>query len=227
MRLVSRAVIQLVLTAALAAAAGDQQAILARMDQAAASFQSMSAQVTKITHTAVINDDSKESGVIRLKRSGARDIRMLVEISAPEAKSYALRGRKAEIYYPKIQTVQEYDLGKHSQLMDQFLLLGFGTPSQSLRKNYSVKVLNEEVVAGVKASRLELVPKSEKAREYLAKAELWVSHADGRTVQQKFHEPSGDYRLVTYTSIQWNPPLGDSALALALPISVKREYPQR
>lgn len=209
------------------AAAPAEQAVLAKMDESAAEFRSMSGKVRKVTHTAVINDDEVETGTIRLKRQGPRDIRLLVEITGHDPKSYALQGRKAEIYYPKIQTVQEYDLGKQGQLLDQFLLLGFGTPTRDLLKAYSLRVAGEETVAGVKTARVELIPKSPRVLQHLTKAELWISLADGHTVQQRFHEPSGDYRLATYSDVKWNQPLADSEVALKLPNNVKREYPQR
>lgn len=215
--------------AVLAAAAPtvSREAVLAKMDEAAASFRSMTGKIRKTTHTAVINDDSVESGTIHLRRLNQRDIRLLVDIVEPDPKSYALQGRKAEIYYPKIQTVQEYDLGRQGQLLDQFLLLGFGVPTRELLKAYTLRVAGEETVAGEKTARVELIPKSQKVRQHLTKAELWISLADGHTVQQKFHEPSGDYRVATYTDVKWNPNLPDGALALKLPKNVKREFPQR
>ncbi len=204
-----------------------REAVLAKMDEAAMEFRSMTGKIRKVTHTAVINDDSVESGRIHLKRQGRRGIRLLVDISEPDPKSYALQARKAEIYYPKIQTVQEYDLGKQGQLLDQFLLLGFGAPTRELMDSYTLRVTGEEMVAGQKTARIELIPKSQKVRQHLSKAELWISLENGQTVQQKFYEPSGDYRLATYTGVKWNPDLPDSALGLQLPRNVKREYPQR
>ena len=112
--------------------------------------------------------------------------------------------------------------------MDQFLLLGFGTSSAELRKSYDIKLSGEETVSGQKTARLELTPKSLKAKEYLQKAELWVSLADGRTVQQKIHEASGDYRLFTYSDVKWNADLPDSSFKFkSLPKDVKREHPQK
>ena len=35
--------------------------------------------------------------------------------------------------YPKLKTVQEIDLGKRTDLIDQFLLVGFGTSGQELQ----------------------------------------------------------------------------------------------
>ena len=47
--------------AAIAAAGDSVQQVLARMDKAASDFKSMTAQVTHVTHTDVLNDDSNES----------------------------------------------------------------------------------------------------------------------------------------------------------------------
>jgi len=217
--------IPLMLALAAQTAPNNLAAVLETMDKAAASFRSMAGKLKRATHTAVINDTSEESGVIRMKRQG-KDVRVLVEVSEPDPKAYALRDRKAEIYYPKIQTVQEYDLGKHAQLLDQFLLLGFGTPTRELARSYNLRLVGRETVEGQAVARIELVPKSAKVREHLTKAELWIS-AEGHTVRQKFHEPSGDYRLVTYSDVRWNPNLPDEAVNLKLPENVKREYPQR
>lgn len=221
--------IPLFLVCTLLAAAPAEHVVLAKMDAAAAGFRSMSGKIRKVTHTAVINDDAVESGTIWLKRLGKGDIRLLVEIAGPDPKSYALQGRKAkvEVYYPKIQTVQEYNLGKQGGLLDQFLLLGFGTPTRKLLEVYSLSVVGEETVAGQKTARVKLIPKSPKVLQYLTKAELWISLADGHTVQQKFYEPSGDYRLATYSEVKWNLNLADSEVALKLPKDVIREYPQR
>ena len=119
-----------------------------------------------------------------------------------------------------------YDLGKHRQLVDQFLLLGFGTPGSELQRGYDVKLLGEENIAGLATSRLELTPKSPAVREHLTKVDLWIS-ASGHPVQQKFHKPSGDYTQVVYSDLAINPPFAKDALALALPAGVKREFPQK
>ncbi|MCZ2073764.1 MAG: outer membrane lipoprotein carrier protein LolA [Bryobacterales bacterium] len=208
-------------------AAPTLESALALLDSAGRSFRSMSGEMKKVTHTAILNDDSTESGTVRVKQTGSKGLTMLIEVREPDPKAYAFEGKKAEIYYPKMKTVQIYDLGKHSNLVDQFLLLGFGTSASELQKSYTLRLAGKERVAGIETTRLELVPKSAKTREHLSQAELWISTADGRTVQQKFTEPSGDYRLITYTQTKWNPNLSDSDVKLNLPKDVKREYPQK
>jgi outer membrane lipoprotein-sorting protein len=138
----------------------------------------------------------------------------------------SFQGQKAEIYYPKIKTVQVYDLGKYRQLVDQFLLLGFGSSGKELRKSYSLRVVGEDKVSGELTTRLELLPKSKSARKHLGKVELWIS-TSGYPLQQKFYQPSGDYVLITYSDLKINPDFPEDALKLKLPGDVKREYPQK
>lgn len=200
---------------------------LRTMDQAAAAFRSMSSNIRRVAHTAVINENNVDTGLIYLKRARASDIRMLVELAEPDPKSVAFQNRKLEIYFPKIQTVQEYDVGKNRDLLEQFLLLGFGSSGKELSRSYTMRALGTEAISGERTTRIELVPKSAQVLEHLKKVELWISDSGGYPAQQKFHLPGGDYTLVTYSGIKINPELPDAALKLKLPKGVKREFPQR
>ena len=209
------------------AMAGPLDELLARMDATAASFKGMTAKIRRVSHTEVINEDNIDSGAVTLRRSKPREVQMLVEFTEPEPKSVAFQGRKLEIYFPKILTVQEYDLGKSRALVEQFLLLGFGSTGKDLAANYTMKSLGEETVAGRKANRLELIPKSAEALQHLKKVELWIAAEGGYPSQQKFFLAGGDYTLVTYTDVSLNPPLSDAALRLKLPRGVKHEQIQK
>jgi outer membrane lipoprotein-sorting protein len=212
---------------ALAAPAQDLGSALALLDRSSAGFRGMVAQVSKVSYTHVIQDNSEESGRITLFRAGPRDLRMLVEFERPEVRAVAFANRKVQVFYPKIATVQEYDLGKQGALVDQFLLLGFGTSGRELLKTYDIGYGGGATTGGVKTQRLELVPKSEEARRHVRRSEMWISESEGIPVQLKVHQPSKDYVLITYTSVQLNPPLAADAVKLKLPKGVKKEYPQK
>lgn len=203
------------------------ESVLAKMDRAAASFKSMSSKIRRVSHTAVINEDNTDTGTMLLKRSNPHEMMMLIELTEPDQKSVAFQGQKLEMYYPKIKTVQEYDVGKNRGLLDQFLLLGFGSSGKELSAAYFIKALGSEEVAGQKTTRLELTPKSKEVISRLKKVELWIADANGYPAQQKFYLPAGDYTLVTYTDLKINPNLSNSALKLNLPRGVKREFPQK
>ncbi len=211
---------------ALSLAAENTQSVLARLDRESKSFRQITAKLTRATHTAILNDTTSESGRMWMRRAG-RNVSIRTEIIEPEARAYSFEGNTGQVYYPKMNTVQIYDVGKSRTLVDQFLLLGFGTSGTDLAKNYTVDAAGEDVLKGQKTTRLELVPRSPKVKEQITKVELWVPLDAGHPVQQKFYQPGGDYYLVTYSDVQLNPNLPDDAFRLKLPANVKREYPQK
>lgn len=211
----------------LPAGAQTLEATLARMDKASIGFRGITAKITQVAHTAILNDTTTESGTITLYRPKPRDLRMLVEFTKPDERAVAYANRKIQIFYPKINTVQEYDLGKQASLIDQFLLLGFGAPGSELAKSYTTKYGAPETLNGVKTDRIELVPKSPEALKHVRMIEIWVAQDSGQPVQQKIHQPSRNYQLITYTELKVNPPQNDDSVKLKLPKGVKKETPQK
>jgi outer membrane lipoprotein-sorting protein len=215
------------LAACLGSPAAPLDDALARLDKAAAGFRGMTAQIRKISYTALVKETSEESGRIVLYRPKPKDLRMLVEFDQPSPRAVAFQGGKIQLFYPRLMTVQEYDLGKQGGLVDQFLLLGFGTPVRDLRRAYSIRYLGEDKLNGVAADRLELTPLSQEAAQHVKSVEIWVSQTDGMVIQQKVNQPSRDYVLVAYSGIQVNPALTPAQVRLNLPKGVKKETPQR
>ena len=200
------------------------------MDEAASKFQAMMARATFVTHTDVINENATESGNVVMKKAGSNSVQALLDFTEPASsrRTVTFSGRKAQIYYPKIKTVQNFDLGKGGEQIDQFVMLGFGTSGTELAQAYGMKVLGQETLNGQLAIKLELTPKSEEAKHYVTRLEMWVpDHGAPYPLQEKVYEPSGDYRLITYTDLKINPPIKSDALKLKLPFGVKQEYPQK
>ena len=212
---------------ALAAEPETAQAVLARMNQESASFHQITAKLTKTEFTQVLNDKTVESGEMWLKRNGHGIVMRSEFTSQPNVRSVGVDANQAEIYYPNMNTVQIYDLEKFGGLVDQFLVLGFGSSGKDIEKNYSVRLAGEDTIGGRKTSRLVLEPKSEKARKQIEKVELWIPVDAGHPVQQRFLQPGGDYYLVTYSDIQLNPGLPDNQFHLRLPADAKKEFPQK
>lgn len=204
-------------------------ALQARMDKAANEFKSMTSQVAWVTHTDVLNEDSTETGKITMKKVQAGEVQGLVEFIAPDKKFFSLGKQSLRIFIPKIKTVQVFELGDQADLVDQFVMIGFGTSGTTLARDYEMKVLPAEPVQGqpdVATIRLELIPKAGKVRELIKKVELWIpERGDPYPIQEKISQSSGDYRLVTYSDLKINPPLKPDAVQLKLPPGVKTEYP--
>jgi hypothetical protein len=76
--------------------------------------------------------------------------------------------------------------------------------------------------------KLSVIPKSENAKKYVSKVEMWVPvQGLPNPVQEKVYEPSGDYRIANYSDIRVNPPLKGDALKLKTPPGVKTENIQK
>ncbi|MFN0101757.1 MAG: LolA family protein [Bryobacteraceae bacterium] len=223
-----RTLIAVFLAAAGAASAAETLgAVQARMDKSAAAFTSMTARVKKVSFTAVIKDTSSEFGTFTIKKVKPGDMRVRMEIEKPDARSVALSRKKYEVFLPKINTVQEYDLTQYGRLVDQFLLLGFGTPVKDIAKSYDMVVTGTDTIDGKQATRVELRPKTEAVKEHLKLVEIWIPQNDGNPIQQKFLQPSGDFVQSTYMDVKVNPLLKDADVQLTLPKNVKREKPQK
>jgi outer membrane lipoprotein-sorting protein len=207
-----------------APAAENLESALARMDAASSNFRSMTAKLDRTEYTAILNDSTKDSGTIKMLRVKGNDLRVLTEITQPDPKGFALHDKKAEIYYPKSARVEEYDLGKHKGLVEQFLLLGFGSSSKDLKKSYSIQLVGQETVNSQQTAHLELLPKSAQAKEHIVKVDLWINGA-GYPVRQKFTAPSGNYQMAEYSDLKINPGLTLEDVTLKLPKNVKREFP--
>jgi outer membrane lipoprotein-sorting protein len=209
------------------AAAPDLATTLKNMDQAAAKFEGMKADIQRVNYTAIVDDKNIESGEIRVRRDKDRAVTLLMEIKEPTPLILAVKGTKAEIYRPRISEVEEYNLSEHKNDLEQAFSLGFGTSGTFLKDNYAIKVLGEENVGSQPAIRLELTPKDADLLRRMPKIEIWVSTQSWSALQQKVYENSGDYSLNTYSNVALNPGLKESDLQLKLPRNVKRVRPQR
>jgi outer membrane lipoprotein-sorting protein len=216
----------LAVPATLAAANDTLQQVLTRMDKAASEFKSMTAQVTYVTHTDVLNDNTTEIGTVTMKKVQPGEVQGLVDFTSPDQKIVTIEKRRVREYLPKIKTLEVFDLDKHGEQLDKFFMIGFGTSGTELAKDYDVTVVGTQDMKGQAAIHLQLVPKVAEARQYVQKLELWIpDQGDPYPLQEKILEPSRDYRLVTYEGLTINPNLRTDALQLKLPPGVKTEYP--
>lgn len=198
----------------------------ARMDKTAQQFRTVEADIKRVDHTAIVNEDATDSGIIRVQREKQDQLRMLIDFKAPEPKTVSLAGSSASIYNPKTNTAQVYDIGAKKDLVEQFLLLGFGASSGEMKATYNVSFSGVETIGGQPTWHLMLMPKGSDVSRQLKSAELWISQKDGLPLQQKVLFSNGDYWLVTYSNLKFNPKLSEESLKLKLPKGAVVEHPQ-
>ena len=193
------------------------------MDKSAQDFHTLTADLEHVKYTAVVKDTSTESGHIYVRR----DEKMRIEFVKPDPRTILRMGESLFVYNPKINRVEEYDLGKNKALVDQYVRLGFGTRGDDIKKSYLVSVVGEEELDHKKAVVLELTPKSEQIRNQIIKIQMWVDEASWLPIQQKFFEAgSGDYFLFHYTNAMKNLKIGEVKFKQDWPKNVTRVKPR-
>jgi outer membrane lipoprotein-sorting protein len=198
------------------------EGILAMMDKSAKDFHTLTADIEHLKYTAVVKDTSTETGHIFVRR----DDKMRIEIVKPDLRTILRTGDSLFVYNPKINRVEEYNLGKNRSMIDQYVRLGFGTKSEDMKKSYLVTVLGEEELDHKKTVMLELTPKSDQVRSQITKIQMWIDEASWLPIEQKFFEAgSGDYVLFHYTSVMKNLKIGDAKFKQDWPKGVNRVKP--
>ncbi|MGC0774008.1 MAG: outer-membrane lipoprotein carrier protein LolA, partial [Candidatus Acidiferrum sp.] len=198
------------------------QGVLEMMDRSAKDFRSLTADIENVKYTAVVKDTSTETGQIWVRR----DQKMRIEITKPEPRTILRTGDSLFLYNPKLNRVEEYDLGKNRALVDQYIRLGFGTKSEDLKKSYLVTVTGEEEFDHRKTVVLELTPKSDHIRSQISRIQMWIDEASWLPLQQKFNETgSDDYILFHYSNLMKNLKISDAKFKQDWPKDATREKP--
>jgi outer membrane lipoprotein-sorting protein len=197
--------------------------ILKQMDTQAASFRSLSADLERTKVTVVVNDKSTETGKIQVRS----DAKMRIEVTEPDPRTILRDGDNFYIYNPKIHRVEEYNLGNKKSVVDQFLLLGFGTSGSSLKESYQITLQGEQTLDNSKVLLLELLPKTDEVKKQLSKIQLWLDESSWLPVQQQFFETgSGDYFIIRYRNITRNVHIPDNDFKPHWPHGTTRVQPQ-
>jgi len=208
-------------------AADDLAAVFAKIDAAAPGFRGFSADLRKLKYTPVIPDPDIQQGTAVVRRSKPHELQMRLKFDPPDEQVVAADPSKVEIYYPKTNTIQPYELAKLSKpMIEQVMMVGWGATSQELKTAYDVSYGGpEQTATGEKATRLVLIPKDKGLAKQLPKFEIWIpmeGPTAGVAVQVKVYEQGGDYTLATYSNMKLrNVP--DSEVKLNAPKDAHRE----
>jgi len=193
------------------------------MDKSARDFHTLTADIEHIKYTDVVKDTSSETGKLFVRR----DEKMRIEFMTPDRRTILRNGDSLFVFTPKINRVEEYDLGKNREMVDQYVLLGFGSKSENIKKNYLVTLLGETEFDHRKTVMLELTPKSDQVRKQITRIQMWIDEASWLPVQQKFFESgSEDYLIFHYTNMMKNLKIGDSQFKQDWPKGVSRTKPR-
>lgn len=189
-------------------------AVLTRMDENAKNFRTGEADFVWDQYQKVVNETETQKGTLYFRR-GKGGVEMAAQIAEPGKKYVLFSDSKVRVYEPApLDRETVYNTGKNKADVESFMVLGFGGGGHALLKSFDVRYLGTEEAQGVKAAKLELVPKSQRVQNTFAQIVLWIDPARGVSVQQKLLSPEGDYRLAKYSNIQLNSKIPDDVFKL-------------
>ncbi len=198
------AAVALVLSSIGIASAQSLDTVLNKMDAAAEAFHTTQAEFAWDQYQLVVNETEVQKGTIYFRR-GANETQMAADIREPDARYVSFNEGKLRLYQPKADVLTEYPTSTKSRGdIESFLVLGFGGRGHDLAKSFDLKYDGTEKVDGVDTWKIELTPKSAKMQGWFKQIVLWIDIARGVSVQQKFFQPGGDYKLAHYQKIEIN-----------------------
>ena len=206
---------KLVITAFLAlllpvpgAFADDLEGVLRKLDAAAASFQSTTADFEfDSTQTDPVPDTDVQKGIVYYDRKG-NAFQMGVHINEVNGKPV-----------PKIITVSGGVFKLYEQLPNQvtrsskvskyesYLVLGFGASGKDLQQKWNITYLGSETLNGIKTDKLQLIAKDPQVLKLFPKVVIWIDPSRGVSLKQFFDEGQGQSRTCIYSNIKVNQPL--------------------
>jgi outer membrane lipoprotein-sorting protein len=193
--------------------------VLDRMEAAGRQFRTLEADIERTKVTVIVDDHSTDYGKVYFARRGDAS-RIRLSITRPSQQELLVDEGKARLYFPRINQVQEYDLGEN-QDKAEFLVIGFGASNASLREYYDVTLAGEETVDGVPTSVLDLKPRSTEVSAMFSTIRLWVDQERWVPVQSRLTEVGGDYLIVKFSNIRTNGRIPESTFELRLPRDVQ------
>jgi outer membrane lipoprotein-sorting protein len=208
------AVLLLAARAAIAAPADEKakDAVLRRLDIAAANFRSTSAdfEFDSIT-TDPIYDKDVQKGTVYYERNG-KAFQMAAHIETengkPETKIYGIFAGVVKLYEKLTNQVTTFSkLGQ----FESWFMLGFGASGKDLEAKWEITYLGPETLDGIETEKLELVARDPAVKKNLPKVTVWMDTERGVSLKQVFDEGPGQKRVCVYFNIKVNQPLPKDA----------------
>ncbi len=196
--------------------ADDLKIVFAESDKAATTFKTAKAKFQWDQYERVVEQTDVQKGEIYFRRTkGGMDA--AVRVTSPDTKQVTFVDGTLKLFQPTIKQLTIYDAKARRTEVESLMNIGFGTRSEDILKSYEVKMEGWETVDGVKTARLNLVPKNEKLKASVTNIILWLDPQRDISLQQKFIEPGGNYRLTHYTDIEINGKIPNDVFELKTP----------
>jgi outer membrane lipoprotein-sorting protein len=212
-RLLSVISIALIFSSVRPAFADDLNAVLGKLDAAAARFKSTSAEFEfDSIQTDPIPDKDVQTGTVYYERKGSNAFQMGIHIDKVNGKAVpkviVVSGGVFKMY-DKLQN-QVTTSNKVSKY-ESYLILGFGASGKDLQQKWNITDAGAETMNGVKVEKLELVAKDPDVLKMFPKVTIWVDAERGVSLKQLFDEGQGQSRVCFYSKFKVNESLPGDA----------------
>ena len=210
----------------MAAPADEKDKVLRKLDAAALSFRSTSADFEfDSVEKDPIPDKDVQKGTVYYERNG-KAFQMAAHIETENGKKvpkeYVYSGGSFKLYEKLTNQVTTFSkLGQY----ESWFMLGFGASGKDLEEKWEITYKGTEKLDGVTTSILEMVPKDLAIRKNLPKVTVWMDLDRGVSLKQVFEEGPGQYRVCVYFNIKINQALPKDAFTLDT--DKKTEYVSR
>jgi outer membrane lipoprotein-sorting protein len=194
----------------------DLKSVLDKMNAKASSVTRVKADFEWDVFTAVVKETDTQTGQIYFHRGpdGPASDALAIRVASPAPMHIIIAKGKFSKYEPKIDQITEGVIGKDKAGYEQIMSLGFGSRGSELQASFEVKLLGWEMVDGVNAAKLELVPTLASYQKAFKNVYLWIDTDHDIALKQQFFQASGDYRLVHNKNIQLNAAFPDDAFRM-------------
>ncbi|MDD5543362.1 MAG: outer-membrane lipoprotein carrier protein LolA [Acidobacteriia bacterium] len=189
--------------------------ILSELDKTSRDFRTLEAKIRNTKYTRIVDDTSVESGQLWFRRD-PRGNKIKIEFKKPSQRDILIADSRVVIYYPKINKLDNYELGSDSMQnkAELGLLAGVGSSGQTLRNTYTIRYLGEERIDGKKTVKLALSPRDPKAKTLFSTQEVWLDSNDWLPVRQKLVESSGDSLTIDFSDVKRNDRISDKVFRI-------------
>lgn len=190
--------------------------VLAQANKAAETFKTAKAKFQWDQYECVVDETDVQKGEVYFRRSKT-GMDASVHVTSPHTKQVTFVDGTLKLFQPESKQLTIYDARTRRTEVESLMNIGFGTRSDDMLKSYEVKMEAWETVDGVKTARLNLTPRNEKLKASVANIILWLDPLRDVSVQQKFMERGGNYRLTHYMGIEINGKISKDAFELKTP----------
>jgi outer membrane lipoprotein carrier protein len=188
-------------------------AILAEMDKAGKRLKTMTADFVQTDHDFLLKDQEETRGKLYLAIPG----RIRWEHAPPKEKVLVVKDDLVRVYNPTARQVHEFRRGQGSKSGGADLLIGFGSNSESIRKNYDVSLAAETDTEAT----LALVPKPDSKASLFTRIELTLDKKTWTPVRSVFHSPNRNRADIRFENVALNRDVPADTFELKLPPNVE------